>query len=181
MKDINIIEELNKNQIILVLLPKQEFSEKVLYLAGKISKGAKKCGFLSLLNPYSTLLEKFKTNKINSEKFFFIDVLTSAIQKTSDLSNCTFIDSPSNLTKLSIVYSDLIKIIGIDYAILDSLQKFLVYRDKSTVIQFIQNLITKSRLDKVKLLFIATKEEGKDGLLEDLSTCVDKTIDLNEK
>ena len=178
MKKVEISKELNKNPIILVLLPKTCFSEEVLNLTKEISKKAKKCCFLSLVNPYSTSLEKFKKNQINSEKFFFIDVLTSSIKKTTDLPNCTFVDSPSNLTKLSIVYSDLIKIVGIDYAILDSLQTFLVYRNKSMVIQFIQNLITKSRVDNVKLLFTATKEEGKEGLVEELSTFVDRVIDL---
>lgn len=179
MKEIDIVKELKENSVILVILPKTTFSENVLSLAKEISKPAKKCGFLSLVNLYSTALEKFKQNKIDTDKFFFIDVLTSLIKKTTDLPNCTFIDSPSNLTKLSIVYSDLIKIVGIDYAILDSLQTFLVYRDKSMVIQFIQTLITKSRMDNVKLLFTAIKEEGKEGLVNGLYPFVDKVIDFN--
>jgi archaellum biogenesis ATPase FlaH len=174
----NLKKELEKNQILLIAIPKSDFLEKMIDISKQVSEISEKCCHVSLIHPHSSIIEKFKEKNINIDKFFFIDTLTSSVRDIKDAPNCKFVRSPSNLTEISIAFSEIIKSQKINSSIFDSLQTFFVYRDKGVVTQFLHNIISKSRVSKIKLILIAVREEIETGSIGELRRLVDKIIEI---
>src|SRR3989344_8657634 len=59
--------------------------------------------YITINKPFDILQKAFLKSEINMENLYFVDAITKHInEKTENKENCSFINSPSNLTTLAI-------------------------------------------------------------------------------
>ncbi len=93
----NLIEEIEKGQFLLLLLEEGMYLDKTVQLVRFLQKANKKICYVCLSQPYTDISTGLKGLDIDPEKIHFIDVLSSHYEKKEDTSNCTFLDSPTEL------------------------------------------------------------------------------------
>jgi len=166
----SLLDEMNNdydNWVALVI--RKEFSSKLnKELIEKLVNRDKLKGVYITINKPSNFIEKeLKKFKINSDNIYFVDLI-SGRSKETPCPNCSFINSPSNLTMLGITFTQAAKMLQKEIAeqpifiIVDSLNTFLVYNDEKSVKKFFHFLISKSReLGSKCILFSADTAEMK--------------------
>ena len=111
--------------------------------------------YITINKPYEIVEKNFRKNDIKMENIYFIDMVTKYMNRQSgkESENCTYIDSPSNLTMLAISFMQATKMLQSKntdsvvpiFIMVDSLNTFLVYNDQNVVKRFFHFLISKSR------------------------------------
>ena len=76
MKSIDFSKDIEGNKFLLVLLQEDSYSNKLYNIVEKIDSMGMKICYLCLNKPYSDVVSDLK-NVVNTDKMFFIDVLTS--------------------------------------------------------------------------------------------------------
>jgi len=125
--------------------------------------------YITINKPFDILQKAFLKSEINMENLYFVDAITKHInEKTENKENCSFINSPSNLTTLAITIMQAAKMMQAKnssketpvFIVVDSMNTFLVYNDETTVKRFFHFLISKAREFGCKcLLFSADMNE----------------------
>ena len=173
-----ILNELNKNQILVFLIPNDKYSESMIDISKLVSKKFNNLCYITLNKPFDTITLLFKENKINTDKFFFIDGATSGFKEPKDVLDVVFISSPKSLTELNININKIINKRKIPIIIFDSLSTLLVYEQPSTVIKFTHSVISSMRTSKVKCIFTALEKDIESELIKDLGMFVDRIVKL---
>lgn len=174
----NLSSDIEGNQVILILMSKENCPKMHTDLVKKVKKFSKGVCFTCFSHPFKSTLSAFSKENINTMDMMFIDVLTSTVKKPENAENCFFVDSPSDLTELNLTYSEIISSGKIDTSIFASISTLLIYQDALAVIQLVHSIINKSRLKNVKLIFTAAKEDKNTELIKDMHMFVDKVIEL---
>ena len=141
-----------------------------------MDKISKRICYVTLNKPYNTIQNNIKNLGLSSDKFYFIDAITSTVGTPPLISNCSFISSPTALTDISLAFSD--ALLTCDNAIFDTISTLIVYEDINSVIKFVHNLITKIRVINKKAVFVALKEDSEE-LIKDLNMFVDIVTEMN--
>ena len=175
---LEIQKDLGENQVILLVIPKLNYSAVLLEVIRELEKKYGKVGYITLNKPYTSVIDGLVKNKIDQKKFFFIDTLTSGIKKPEPADNCIFVSAPNALTELSIAFSRAMIDVGCEAAVFDSLSTMLVYEGAHSIIQFAHQLITKTRVAGKNIVFISLKEDTGSELIKDLYMFVDKAIEV---
>lgn len=174
---IDIKEEVKKNQIILITIPNEQYSEKILYLSKTLAEIGKII-YVSINKPYSSLIETLQKNKICVDKFFFVDAVTRTVKPFEKHENVEFVSGPSALTELSVTISNIVEKDNFYGVFFDSLSTLLIYESSLMITKFVHNLTSKFRTMKTKVLFTILKEGMSSELINDLSMFADKIIDF---
>jgi len=174
----NLIKEIQEEQILLVLIPKSEYTKAVYAIMADLEKIGNKICYIGLNKPYNALLKDFQKYKINVEKFFFIDALTKSSKKASSIKNCLFVSSPYAFTELAISYLKAIKE-KCDSMALDSISTLSIYGKGNSAIKLSHDLLTKSRSSNIKTILLALQEDKDLELIKQLYLFVDKIVEYN--
>jgi len=174
---IDIKEEVKKHQIIIVVIPNEQFSEKILYLSKSLAEIGKVL-YVCINKPYSSMVETFQKNKIPVDRFFFVDAVTKTVKPFEKHDNVEFVSGPSALTELSLDISNIIDKDKFYSILFDSLSTLLVYENSLMVTKFVHNLTSKFRTIETKAVFTILKGGMSSELIKDLSMFADKIIDF---
>ncbi len=167
-------EYFSENSILLVVVPKEQYLAKTIEILKELEMSMEKICYVCLTQPYSALSDLLKKNNIDKDKFRFIDVLTNTVQNTNSTSNCTYVSGPSALTEIGVAFSKITE--NTNGSLIDSITSLLVYEDENSVIRFTHSLMTKTRIQEMKAVFIALKEDTNTNLIKDLYMFSDKVI-----
>jgi len=111
--------------------------------------------YVSLNKSQKTMDDILKKRKINTDRFFFIDCVTS--EKTRD--DVLRIE-PTRLDLLQSAINSFVKNIkGEVFLIIDSLSTLLIYNDKNKVANFIKEVIESCSKSHVKVVAFTPKTE----------------------
>ncbi|MFH0972022.1 MAG: ATPase domain-containing protein [Candidatus Micrarchaeota archaeon] len=139
--------------------------------------------YVTFNRPYDSLAEVLKTEKIDLERLYFLDLITQSTGKRGERTeNCIFLPSPRNLTELSIALTQLIERMEQKnrFIFMDSLSTMLIYNSAGTVAQFTHFLVSKMRLWQVGMVLVSLEKETDQKLIDDLSQFCDKVIRLGK-
>ena len=142
-----------------------------------MEQSSSKTCYVALNKPYNSIVISMKNNGIDSDKFYFIDVLTATVQTPPQVSNCTFVESPNAITDLSLAFTSTMAEKGCDSALFDAISTLRIYQEEASVIRLAQNLMTKVRVGGKKAVFITLKEDS-ETLIKDLTMFVDSIVNL---
>ena len=116
--------------------------------------------YVSINKPYETMNNVFMRNRINTNKIFFIDCITS--QTREELENVLFIPDISDLGGLSIAIARFIdKIPDGKFLLIDAVHTLWIYHTPNLIARFIQNLTERSYRDDVAMTAFIVESEDK--------------------
>lgn len=172
----DIKKEIKGNQIIVFVIPNEEYAARLKEVTSILSKLYKNICYISLNKPYNVLIKKLKESKINTKKFFFIDCITESVKGKPVGDGVLYVSSPRAFTELSIMIKKILDKIKIESTIFDSLSTLLVYGDTMNVIRFTQSLMTTLRTRGSNGVFTCLKGDVTTNLIKDLNMFADKII-----
>ncbi len=172
-------ESLPSNFIVGLIIKSDKYEDinlKVLdyFVNEKKEKGS----YITVNRPYENIVSVLKDKKININNLYFIDCITKKLGgKPFFARNVVFINSPENLTELSLrLHQTVIKKKDSNFMFMDSLSTLSIYNNPDTMLKFIHYLTGKMRLWKLNGIIISLHEETDRRLLAELSQFVDKMI-----
>lgn len=177
----NVEMQLEGKDVVLLVLTKSEYSEKIVELARIVSGRNRGICYVSVNKPAKALSKAFAEQKIDTKNFRFIDCISrtafdNSVKKEGG-DRTVFISSPGNLTELSINLSASISR-EIKDVFVDALSTFLIYAEGIAVIRFAHNLITRLRECGGRGYFVVLKNDISGALLDDLSMFSDGVIEV---
>ena len=118
-------------------------------------------------------------NKIDINKFFFIDCITRTAEGRAEREkNCLFISSPNNLSELGLAFIQAIQAMpeGKRFIFMDALSTLLIYNSAGTTARFSHFLMTKIKLLGLNGVFMSVEEGLDKQLLSQIEQFCDKCI-----
>ncbi len=122
---INIKNELERNSIILSVMPTYYYNESIAGILKNL-EDAKIC-YVDLNKGTDAMQKSFRLNNINTKNIFFIDGVTSTISPKAKIENGILLSSPYALTEMAIAISEAMKTGAFDILVFDSLSTLNVY------------------------------------------------------
>ena len=175
---IDIKKELEKNRLILLAIPSERYSEILTSIIKQLNEEIGEGIYITLNNPYTTLIKTFEENGVNSVNVFFIDAISVKVKVKSSAKNCIFVAAPNALTELSIAITKAINKRKPKVMIFDSLSTLLIYLPINAIIEFAQDLTTKLKGSGIRAIFPVIKNEE---LIRDMAMFVNRIIDLESE
>ena len=178
---IKIEEELRKLQndfIVLTIVPSDSYDEinsTILNFLVKKGRGT----YITINKPYSTLIKNLKDKGMNLNDLYFIDCITKELRGSCIGENCSFIESPQDLTGVAVALDSLFKKENHEFIYIDSLDTLSVYNDINKLIKFFHFLTGKIRLHSLSGVIIGIHEDTDKALISKLTQFCDKVIDLS--
>ena len=134
--------------------------------------------YVTLNKPYITMRSIFEKSKIDLSRIVFLDVISKTILgDVKSEKNVQFLDSPEDLTNLSIAVNILAS--GLQspkFLFFDSLSTLLVYNAIGPVTRFAHFLVGRMRKWQINGVIISIEEETDSKLLSELSQFCDSVI-----
>lgn len=187
-KKIKLFKELDKldeDRIIIIVVGASNYLKINLeILSYLVKKKGNECVYITLNRPYENLITLLEKNKIDPEKFYFIDTISETIcGKKPEAKNVVSISSPHGLTEISISLNKAIQSLKgkKKFVFLDSISTLLIYNQAGTVTKFAHFLVGKMRALKVKGILMSLEKETEQGLINQMSQFVDSIVVLNGK
>jgi hypothetical protein len=172
----DIVNELSKNQTVLMLMPSASYGKQMVKVAKKLSK--KSVCYVTLNKTAKSLMEIFKKNHVTLENIVFIDAISNTIMKVPKQDDaCYYSKSPGSLTEISLLMSKFLRH-EFDYLIFDSVTNLLIYQKKAPVAKFISSIINKIKASKTKAVFYALNVKEQESLIQESGMFVDKVVNV---
>jgi len=183
LKILRYLEELPKEQFTALLLVEPTNYSKINYELTRllINHTQGKGIYITLNRSYKFLEETLKKEKIDVEKIFFIDAISKGTGKTPGFAqNVQYVESPRNLTELSVAIDDSYTKLGDKpkFLIFDSISTLLIYNDISSVERFMHLIIGKLREWKIKGVLLMVKSDEHKGVVNSLSQFCDRILEI---
>ena len=116
-------------------------------------------------------------NKVNTDKLYFIDCITKKFGgKEQKIKNCVFVDSPENLTDISLELHQSMQNSSRKFMFVDSLSTLAVYNNPEMILRFIHYLTGKIRIWGLSGVLIALNEETDKKIIAEMTQFCDKII-----
>jgi hypothetical protein len=175
--------KMKENRILLVVLEENRYPEEIVKLLKRIVDERKKIAYICLSKPYTDVIDDLKRNNIDSEKFFFIDVLSGNYKgKHNNSENCVFIDSPNKIDDLGNAIRNAIKEKGCDEIFIDTISSLLIYNEGFYVVKMVHDLKEKYLNSTKHAVLVSLSDdsnvaEAQKSLMKDLSMFADLVIE----
>lgn len=138
--------------------------------------------YVTVNKPYATITNVLEENGIDRSRIFFIDAISEDLDedKPSQQDNVIFIDSPQNLTDISITISKAIETMpeGKKFLFFDSMSILTIYNDNDAVNRFAHDLTGDIRTWNVAGVIISVEDEMDDDIVSHLIQFCDNTIEV---
>lgn len=170
-------DDIGDKQIILIVMSKSDYLIKSSEVVKCVAENNSKICYVALNKPYNSIINSMTQNNIDSNKFYFIDVLTATVSTPPEVDNCTFVESPNAITDLSISFAQAMDEKLCVNSIFDAISSMIIHESEATVVKLTQNLMTRIRVNNKKSVFITLKEDS-ETLIKDLTLFVDAVIEL---
>jgi len=159
----------------LVILPFQQYNDVVMDLTYEMSRDASALCYVTLNKTYSSLVRKFGDEKIDADRFVFIDSITPKVLNFDDAERCTFLESLDSLDSFAETLLTLVKSHQVKHVIFDSVSSFLVYKSDEEVLKFFNYVVSFLEEMDVHLTMFVLKDDAKRPAVMQLEMQADKT------
>ncbi len=129
--------------------------------------------------PASNIISFFNNSKI--KEYHIIDTITNSLYNGSNepLNNTIFIDSPADLTRLSMGIDNFLRSYNNVFMFIDSITAFLIYNSEEEVLRFVHYVSSVVREKNHKVIFIVLSNSGISQLfLDKLRSFIDYEIEV---
>jgi len=138
--------------------------------------------YVTVNKPYGTITNVLEDHNIDTSNIFFIDAISEDLNEEAPerTKNVIFVDSPQNLTDISIVLSEAIENIPTDekFVFFDSMSVLTIYNDTNEVTKFAHYLTGKMRKWNVAGVIISVEDEMDHDIIFHLTQFCDNVIDV---
>lgn len=177
----NMLQDITNNRLLLILLEERIYERKlgeIIKFAGK--KKTRTC-YVCLSRPYTDVVSELGGMGVNTDHFFFIDVLTSHYTEPEPVKNCMFLSSPADLAAVKDAITYAIDKNKCSVLLFDTISTLLAYQQTDSIVKFTNSIVS----EKAGKLFLVLKNEGLPyediaRLTKDLEMFADKKLDLTE-
>jgi len=138
--------------------------------------------YVAVDKPYESLTNDLENQNIETSDIFFLDAISKdqGINKTNnpkDQQNVVFLESPQNLTDLSISLAEAVKFIeGEKYILIDSLSGLAVHNQEKTLTKFVKFIENKRRKWDIAGFMFVLSNETDDLMFSQIRSICDKEI-----
>jgi hypothetical protein len=134
--------------------------------------------YVSANKPYSTVEEELKNSGV-LDKIVFVDCASGLAGEHPIGDKVLLIENPADLTNLSIIVSNSIKMLSMrGFLLFDSLSTLLIYTPMETLTKFAHTLGLKLKSSKMTSLLLAVDQEAGKEVVNFLSTIADRILYL---
>ncbi|OYT54190.1 MAG: hypothetical protein B6U72_03240 [Candidatus Altiarchaeales archaeon ex4484_2] len=174
---VNLIEEMGKNKIFLMVLPNDTYTECMMEISKQFSGNYNKTLYVSLNKLFNALLSNIQNENLNIDRFHFIDGITKTVlPDVKDSEKCTYAPSASDLKELAKSIAQEMNKNKYDAMIFDSLSTLQIYNEEKTVIEFVHSFIGRLRISELRSGFTCLEGDTNTTLIRKLGMIVDKII-----
>jgi len=160
---------------LLLIVPAEKLQQNINQALGFLTK--ENGLYISLNKPYVSIKDELKKQGIKTDNIFFIDCITDSVSEPKKQENVLFIQSPSDLTGLSLAVGKLIKSAKSEnFLLIDSLRTLLIYNEANTVSSFVRTVAEESANSKFKTVIFTTKDGE---LFKKISPFFDKCLEVD--
>src|SRR3989344_8780209 len=174
-----LLKEMEKNEIVLFLVPSQTILKTTLSLVKQSIKTGYHVVYITANRPYVTINNIFKKEGIDTKNIFFIDVVTQLTGSSMERAgNCVF-SSAQSLTHISILVTKIIEELPKDskkVLFIDCLSSLMIYNKPEIMGKFTISLMAKLRRLKVKCMAYFLEVESDMKLIEHIGSFCDKEV-----
>ena len=167
-----------KGKVFLAIINEGEYQEKIAELLKTLTDRYKKICYICFVRPYVEIIEEIKNKGLDTNKFFFIDILTKPEDKPLGTKGCVFVGGTStDSIKLKEAIEMATKVERCDEIVVDMDLKS-IYKTGS---YFVYNFKDQSIEQPVIVILKKGQEyEMINGeiLMKDLGMLVDETVEL---
>ena len=163
-------------QIVLTAVNHEKYFENVLTIMKKIAKN-ESIIYVSTNKSYDQLISLFKSAKIDTRNFFFIDCISRTMEEKREegLKNVLHVESPEHLTSISFAITESIKHLPNEkIVVLDSLSTMLIYNGENAIGMFSNFIINKMRAAGVGIILLVLETDLNKEVVKKIETFVDK-------
>lgn len=172
----------SKDFVALVVVDPKAYNNASVAIVKHLTANKKIPGvYVSVNKPFKILNEHFKKEGVKTELMIFIDAITSlADENLEENEHCYYLESPENLSDISIAISQAIEAIDHKekFIIIDSLSTLLIYNNIESITKFVHFIIGKMRSWDVIGIILSLKKRGEAGLIAEIGQFCDMTIEL---
>jgi len=154
----NIKETLADKKIIGLVIPDIGYNETLIKVVGALSKDYDKILYISISTPCESLADRFRRNKINTNKFYVIDCITRTEKDFVMTKNCIYVSSPKAIDEIQSAILNIIRAHKIDIVVIDSPSSLLTYYEHMDVLQFMHRLMSVLIISNCKGIFPFPRE-----------------------
>jgi hypothetical protein len=178
----NIVQETSKSSFLLVLMDEKDYIQKLKEIIKSVENIHAKICYVCLSKPYNYIAEELRKENIDTNDFFFIDVLSSHYGHPKPATNCIFLKAPVDLDELNKTVTRAVNNQKCNVVLFDTISTLLIYHQPHSVIKFTHNMKVEEMKSDVKNFFIVLKGNeyltDSDNFIKDLEMFTDKKIDV---
>jgi KaiC/GvpD/RAD55 family RecA-like ATPase len=170
------------NALVLVLVGAKYYVDTNMQIIRYLTVEKKLPGvYVTINKPYKTIKRILEEAKIPTSRIIFVDAISnyagSESKKTKD---CVFIDTPADLTGISIAISEAVEALPTQnkFLFLDSLSTLLIYNSAGSVAKFAHFLTAKIRAWEITGIIISMEKETDKTLVNRLAQFCDHFIEI---
>ncbi len=171
------LRKLPEDFVVLTIMPSENYDELNLTILNFLIKKGRGT-YITVNKPYSTLTKSFKSKGLKLDNLYFIDCITKELRGSCVGENCSFIESPQDLTGIAVALDSIFKKEDHEFIYVDSLDTLSVYNDTNKLIKFFHFLTGKIKLHSLCGVIIGIHEDTDKALIAKLTQFCDKVIDL---
>lgn len=176
------LKKLPENYLALFIIDSANYLDTNIAVVKEIVNKNNSGVYITLNRPYNSLTKVFEDKGIPTNRIFFIDGITKSVGKTEKAKNCLYVESPQNLTHLSIIISKATEALPTKekFLFLDALTTLMIYNKAGTVNKFLHYLTGRMRILKLKGVLLSIQKDLDPKIEQQITQFVDKTIDLSK-
>lgn len=170
------LEKLGDTYSGLVITPIENLQKNATRIVKNFTKSDIPGIYVCLNRPYKTVKKYLEKKGLKTDKIFFIDCITSSLDKAEESENVLHIQSPSDLTGLNIAISEFSeKIPGKKFLLIDALASLLIYNTENLVVKFVKLILEDVPESGLKAVMLTPATKGGE-LINKVSLFFDKVI-----
>jgi hypothetical protein len=134
--------------------------------------------YVTVSEPADSLISIFQKGGIKTNMIHFMDCTGKKTKFDSKSGNLTFIGGPKELTKISLVFTELSNTGKYDYVFLDSITSLLLYNSFETTEIFIEYLVGKIKSLGICGIVLSLDESNSKRLFPTIGKICDKIVQI---
>lgn len=182
---IEMIKAVNnmQNKLAVFLLNNKNYSSELSNLIKKANYPKSNICYVCLTKPYAEVAENLKDDRVNTDNFTFVDVLSNRQYPLKPVEKCIFVSGMENLNSIKKAITKAINKEDCKTVIFDTISTLLIYQQADKIIKFTHELLTDENQKKASKVYVILKEKGiyKDEstkLINDLHLFADKVFEM---
>jgi len=135
--------------------------------------------YITTNKPYNYVENLLRKEGVKTKEILFIDCISKTVNSVPEKEpdNCLFLESPEQITSLSMTINQAIKLIPGDKVVLfDSLNVLLIYNSEQTIGKFSNFIINRLRTKDVDAILIALDSDMDKKIIKTVESFVDEVI-----